>query len=79
MANVDGGCQAVQNQNPFDEFPCLPSTESALLHLDGITVTEKVIGQGATGIILERGHYALKLPRISRYTKIDGVPVEVGS
>lgn len=54
-------------------------TEAVWLHLDGSRVTEKVIGQGATGIIIEQGQYAFKLPHISRYTKIDGVPVEVGS
>ncbi|KAK5284785.1 hypothetical protein LTS03_008709 [Exophiala xenobiotica] len=64
--------------DPMVGLSYLPSTESVLLHLDGTKVTEKVIGQGATGIIIEQGEYALKLPRISRYTKIDGVPVEVG-
>jgi serine/threonine protein kinase len=69
----------MQNQTPYDGLSYLPSTESVLLHLDGTRVIEKVIGQGATGIIIERGPYAFKLPHISRYTKIDGVSVEVGS
>lgn len=38
---------------------------------------EKVIGQGATGIGIERGPYALKLPHISRHIKVDGVPVQI--
>lgn len=69
----------MQDQTSWNGLSYLPSTESTLLHLDGTTVTEKVIGQGATGIIIEQGQYALKLPHISRHTKIDGVPVEVGS
>ena len=51
--------------------------ETILLHLDGTPVIEKVIGRGQDGIVVERGQYAVKLPRIIRYTKIDGVPVDV--
>ncbi|ETI26861.1 hypothetical protein G647_10307 [Cladophialophora carrionii CBS 160.54] len=71
--------QANQNQTPWDGSPPFPSTESVLLHLDGTRVTEKVIGQGSTGVIIEQGQYALTIPHISKYTKIDGVPVEIGS
>lgn len=62
----------------MDGLSSLFSNESVLLHLDGTRVTERVIGQGGTGIIIQQGQYALKLPRISRHTKIDGVAVEVG-
>ncbi|KAK5442658.1 hypothetical protein LTS15_010976 [Exophiala xenobiotica] len=71
--------QAAQYEPSWDWLSYLSSNESILLHLDGTAVTEKVIGQGGTGIVVEQGQYALKLPRISRHTKIDGVPVEVGS
>lgn len=71
--------QAAQYETSWDWLSYLSSNESILLHLDGTAVTEKVIGQGGTGIVVEQGQYALKLPRISRPTKIDGVPVEVGS
>ncbi|OCT48536.1 hypothetical protein CLCR_04240 [Cladophialophora carrionii] len=76
---VTQSSQAIQNQTPWDGLPPFTSTESVLLHLDGTRVTGKVIGQGATGVIIEQGQYALKIPHISRYTKIDGVPVEIGS
>ncbi|KAK7897196.1 hypothetical protein LTR67_005085 [Exophiala xenobiotica] len=66
----------MQDQTSWDGSPYIPLTEVVWLHLDGTRVTEKVIGQGATGIIIEQGQYAIKLPHISRYTKIDGVPVE---
>ena len=79
MLSSSYSVQAAQNRNEYDDLSYLPSTESVLLHLDGTRVTEKVIGQGATGIIIARGHYAFKLPRISRYTMIDGISVEVGS
>ncbi|EHY60660.1 hypothetical protein ABEF92_001225 [Exophiala dermatitidis] len=69
----------VAQSETWDWSSYLSLNESILLHLDGTAVTEKVIGQGGTGIVVEQGQYALKLPRISRYTKIDGVPVEVGS
>jgi hypothetical protein len=68
--------QVMQDQTSWDGSPYIPLTEVVWLHLDGTRVTEKVIGQGATGIIIEQGQYALKLPHISRYTKINGVPVE---
>ena len=44
-------------------------------HLDGTRVVEKIIGVGGTGIIIQQGRYALKIPRISREIEHDGVPV----
>jgi len=58
------------DETPWNGSTCLPSTESVLLHLDGTIVTEKVIGQGATGIIIEQGQFALKLPRISNLSRL---------
>ncbi|OAL30139.1 hypothetical protein AYO20_08855 [Fonsecaea nubica] len=70
--------QCSQLQYPWNHsYPSF--TESVFVHVDGTKVTEKVIGQGATGIVIEQGHYALKVPYISRHIKIDGVPVELGS
>lgn len=56
----------MQDQTSWNGLSCLPSTESVLLHLDGTRVTDKVIGQGATGIIIQQGQYAVKLPHIGR-------------
>lgn len=56
----------------------LPPTKSAFFHIDGTRVIERVIGIGGTGIVIERGQYALKIPRILRLIEIDGVPVETG-
>ena len=53
----------------------MSSTQSVFLHLDGTKVVERVIGIGGTGIIIEQGQYALKIPRISRVIEIDGVSV----
>lgn len=55
----------------------LAATESVLLHLDGTVVTEKVIGEGGSGIVIEKGQYAVKLPKLSREVKVYGVPVEM--
>lgn len=56
----------------------MPPKKSAFLHLDGTKVVERVIGIGGTGIIIERGQNAVKVPRISRPIEVDGVPVATG-
>ena len=48
------------------------------VHLDGTRVEERVIGQGAKGMVLMQGQYALKIPLLTRILQIDGVPVESG-
>ena len=45
------------------------------LHLDGTRVVERIIGIGGTGIIIQQGQYALKIPRISREIERVGVPL----
>jgi serine/threonine protein kinase len=45
------------------------------VHLDGTRVAEKIIGVGGTGIVIQQGQYALKIPRLSREFGIDGVSV----
>lgn len=49
------------------------------LYLDGTRVTEEIIGVGGTGIVVHRGGYAFKIPRISKIVEIDGVPFDNGS
>ena len=46
------------------------------LYLDGTIVTEEIIGMGGAGIVVNRGGYACKIPRIFKVVEIDGVPVE---
>lgn len=48
------------------------------LYLDGTIVKEEIIGVGGTGIVVNRGGYAFKIPRISKIIEIDGVPFEDG-
>ncbi|EXJ86351.1 serine/threonine protein kinase [Capronia epimyces CBS 606.96] len=50
---------------PFAEF----------VHLDGTTVTDKIIGIGGTNIVVQQGKYAVKVPRLSRITEIGGTTV----
>lgn len=45
------------------------------VHLDGTRVAEKTTGVGGTGIVIQRGQYALKIPRLSREFGIDGMSV----
>lgn len=45
------------------------------LYLDGTVVKEEIIGVGGAGIVVKRGAYAFKIPRISKLIKIDRVPV----
>ncbi|KIW39695.1 uncharacterized protein PV06_08285 [Exophiala oligosperma] len=45
------------------------------VYLDGRIVKEEVIGVGGAGIVVNRGGYAFKIPRISKLVEIDGVPV----
>ncbi|EXJ78091.1 hypothetical protein A1O3_09252 [Capronia epimyces CBS 606.96] len=42
------------------------------VHLDGTRVTEKIIGVGGTGILIQQGQRALKIPRLSRDIGNDG-------
>ncbi|KIV84238.1 hypothetical protein PV11_00029 [Exophiala sideris] len=43
------------------------------VHLDGTRVTEKIIGVGGTGIVIQHGQRALKIPRLSRDIGNDGM------
>ncbi|KAH0844306.1 hypothetical protein FOPE_09833 [Fonsecaea pedrosoi] len=43
------------------------------VHLDGTTVTDRVIGIGGTNIVIQRGKYAVKIPRLSRITLIGDI------
>lgn len=43
------------------------------VHVDGTRVTEKIIGVGGTGIVIQQGQYALKIPRLSKDLESDGV------
>ncbi|KIW35975.1 uncharacterized protein PV06_11721 [Exophiala oligosperma] len=45
------------------------------LYLDGTIVKDEIIGVGGAGIVVNRGGYAFKIPRISKLSEIDGVPV----
>jgi serine/threonine protein kinase len=54
------------------------SINAEFLHLDGTKVVERIIGIGGTGIVIQQGQYALKIPRISRDIEVDGVPVTNG-
>ncbi|MCJ1313434.1 hypothetical protein MMC25_007112 [Agyrium rufum] len=47
-------------------------TITAFFHLDGTTVRDRIVGVGGTGIVVERGGYAVKIPRISRDVEMDG-------
>jgi hypothetical protein len=40
--------------------------KAEFLHLDGTRVAEKIIGVSGTGIVIQQGEYALKIPRLSR-------------
>ena len=57
------------------EASFMAQIKAEFLHLDGTRVIERIIGVGGTGIIIEQGQNALKIPRISRETERDGVPV----
>jgi serine/threonine protein kinase len=71
----------VQDQPPHCDFDwsAVGTTivSSVQLHLDGTRVTERVIGQGSTGLVIEQGPYAVKLPILTRDVEVDGVPVEM--
>ncbi|OAL37169.1 hypothetical protein AYO20_03647 [Fonsecaea nubica] len=45
--------------------------------LNGTTVTDKVIGIGGTNIVLQRGEYAIKIPRLSRITQVGDTAVSI--
>ena len=45
------------------------------VHLDGTRVTEKIIGVGGTGIVIQQGQCAIKIPRLSRQIGNDGTPL----
>lgn len=48
------------------------------LHLDGTRVEDNIIGVGGTGIVIQQGEYAIKIPRVSRVIEVDGAPVIQG-
>ncbi|OAL29779.1 hypothetical protein AYO20_09071 [Fonsecaea nubica] len=48
------------------------------LYLDGTVVREYIIGADGAGIVVNRGGYAVKIPRISKIIEIDGVPYNNG-
>ncbi|OAP55654.1 hypothetical protein AYL99_09806 [Fonsecaea erecta] len=51
------------------------------LHVDGTIVTDRWLGLGASGLVVEQGPYAVKLPVLSRDAEEDedGVPLKVYS
>lgn len=53
----------------------MASINAEFLYLDGTKVVERIIGIGGTGIVIQQGQYALKVPRVSRDTEGDGVLV----
>lgn len=53
----------------------MASVNAEFLYLDGKKVVEYIIGIGGTGIVIQQGRYALKIPRLSRDTEGDGLPV----
>ncbi len=52
--------------------------KAEFVYLDSTKVIERIIGIGGTGIVIQQGQYALKIPRISRDIEVDGVPVTNG-
>ena len=46
--------------------------------MDGTKMTEQIIGQGQVGLVVSRGGYAVKIPKIERILEIDGVPRDSG-
>ena len=44
------------------------------MQLDGAQVMERIIEIGGTGIVIQQGEYAIKIPHISRTLTINGVP-----
>lgn len=58
----------------MDPYP----VKTEFRHLDNTRVVEKIIGIGGTGIIIQQGQYAVKIPRISRVIERDGIPVTKG-
>lgn len=67
----------MESQTPWDGVTSGTIAEAVWLRLDGTILKEKVLGLGATGVIIEQGPYAIKIPNISRHIKVDGVPVEM--
>jgi serine/threonine protein kinase len=53
----------------------MTSVNAEFLYLDGTKVVERIIGIGGTGIVIQQGQYALKIPRISRDIGGDGALV----
>ncbi|EXJ87641.1 serine/threonine protein kinase [Capronia coronata CBS 617.96] len=51
------------------------TTVAEFIHLDGTRVTEKIIGVGGTGIVVQHGQQAIKIPRLSREFGTDGRPL----
>ena len=47
------------------------------VHLDGTKVNDEIIGIGGTNIVIQRGEYAIKIPRLSRITEMNGIPVSI--
>lgn len=47
------------------------------VHLDGTKVTDEIIGIGGTNIVIQQGDYAIKIPRLSRFTEMNGIPVSI--
>lgn len=62
------------NSSLMDPYPA----KIEFRHLDNTRVVEKIIGIGGSGIIIQQGQYALKIPRISRVIERDGIPVIKG-
>ncbi|RMZ79917.1 hypothetical protein DV738_g3041, partial [Chaetothyriales sp. CBS 135597] len=58
--------------------PSMTSIIANYLYLDGTVVIEEIIGVGGGGIVVKRGGYAFKIPRISKVIEIDGVPFDDG-
>ncbi|KIW81866.1 hypothetical protein Z517_04892 [Fonsecaea pedrosoi CBS 271.37] len=47
-------------------------TLAEFVHSDGTRVTDKIIGVGGTGIVIQKGQYAIKIPRLTREFDDDG-------
>ncbi|KIW39594.1 uncharacterized protein PV06_08193 [Exophiala oligosperma] len=62
-----------------DGWICSSMRRMVWLHLDGTIVNQKVIGLGSTGLVIEQGRWAIKIPYVSRgiIRGVDGLPDEV--
>lgn len=45
---------------------------SEFVHLDGTRVEERILGVGGTGLVIQQGLFAVKIPRLSRDLTSDG-------